>query len=92
MFDPHNITPTNSNYFLKKGQIIQKKVTQKEIFYNIEEIKKYIPVKINNGLLDQFIFRLKIHNLRMMVNNGRYLETFNILSFTSPPFTIPNFR
>lgn len=67
-------------------------MTQKEILYNIEEIKKYIPVIINNGLLDQFIYRLKIHNLRMMVNNGRYLETFNILSFTSPPFTIPNFR
>lgn len=40
MFDPHRIQQKNSNYYSKKGQIIQQKDVNREIFNNIEEIKK----------------------------------------------------
>lgn len=93
MFDPHKINKRSSKYYSRKGQVIQQKVIQLEPFYSLEDAEKYLPIIIKNGLLDKYIYRLQLHSVRMMVFNGRYLETYNQIVFhNEPPFVHPNFK
>lgn len=64
MFDPHRLFRRTSQYKSRKGQVIQSKATNAMPYFTKEEVIQYIPYIINNGLLDDMIFKLILSQWR----------------------------
>lgn len=93
MFDPHGLSRSKRTSNSKKGQVIQQRLVDPLPYFNKNDILKYIPYIIKNGLLDNLIFRLFLHQWRFLgLHDNEHLLTINLHLFRETEFTNYDFQ